>query len=143
MDLKRNRHASGLFLDLLLDSRKHVENIRRSTDVGFRMRDEVWTEEEVSSTSSAETKRKEEDDGSGIGGGFEVVMDLENVVKRYKLQGWSKFSEKAYRELSAPAEVDSADEGEVTDDEDQVAAAAAVASVDTVDGLADKKLAEV
>ncbi|KAJ3291374.1 hypothetical protein HDU79_002441 [Rhizoclosmatium sp. JEL0117] len=143
MDLKRNRHASGLFLDLLLDSRKHVENIRRSTDVGFRMRDEVWTEEEVSSTSSAETKRKEEDDGSGIGGGFEVVMDLENVVKRYKLQGWSKFSEKAYRELSAPAEVDSADEGEVTDDEDQVAAAAAVASVDTVDGLADKKLADV
>ncbi|KAJ3231463.1 hypothetical protein HDU81_003733 [Chytriomyces hyalinus] len=97
MDLKRNRNAAVLFLDFLLDSRKHIENIRRSTDVGFRLRDEIWAEEEDESNK----KKGEEVDG---------LMELEAAVKRYKLEGWAKYSERAYRELSAPVEVDSADD---------------------------------
>ncbi|KAJ3241913.1 hypothetical protein HDU78_001666 [Chytriomyces hyalinus] len=97
MDLKRNRNAAVLFLDFLLDSRKHIENIRRSTDVGFRLRDEIWAEEEDESNK----KKGEEMDG---------LMELEAAVKRYKLEGWAKYSERAYRELSAPVEVDSADD---------------------------------
>ncbi|KAI9316936.1 hypothetical protein BDR26DRAFT_927388 [Obelidium mucronatum] len=117
MDLKRNRLAAGLFLDLLLDSRKHVENIRRSTDVGFRLRDEIWTEEE----ESAAAARREEEGIMGTDAegevGVELLLDLENVVRRYKLEGWAKFSERAYRELSAPVETDSTDEVELEDDE--------------------------
>ncbi|KAJ3206541.1 Serine/threonine-protein phosphatase 2A regulatory subunit B'' subunit alpha [Dinochytrium kinnereticum] len=81
MDLKRSRRASGLFLDMLLDSRRHTENIRRSTDGAFRMRDEVWGEVE----------------GEAMG---EVMMDV--AVRRFKLEGWEKFSERSYRDLTAP-----------------------------------------
>ncbi|KAJ3027167.1 UNVERIFIED_CONTAM: hypothetical protein HDU68_004316 [Siphonaria sp. JEL0065] len=123
-DLKRNRLASGLFLDLLLDSRKHVENIRRSTDVGFRLRDEIWTEEEEAVAAARreqerqqqvqEQQRLEQEDGDV---GVDLLADLENAVRRYKLEGWAKFSERAYRELSAPVETDSTDEVEAEEEE--------------------------
>ncbi|KAJ3070747.1 hypothetical protein HDU98_006228 [Podochytrium sp. JEL0797] len=105
MDLKRNRNAAGLFLDILVDSRKHVENIRRSTDVGFRLRDEIWAAEGETSGEAAAAAA-----GGGEEIGLDVLLDMEGVVRRYKLEGWSKFSERAYRELSAPVESDSAEE---------------------------------
>ncbi|KAI8620183.1 hypothetical protein BC830DRAFT_1100636 [Chytriomyces sp. MP71] len=104
MDLKRNRNAAALFLDFLLDSRKHIENIRRSTDVGFRLRDEIWAEDEEAGKAPSIAFS-------------DSLSELETAVKRFKLEGWAKFSERQYRELSAPVESDSADE--VDDDADE------------------------
>ncbi|KAJ3031064.1 UNVERIFIED_CONTAM: Serine/threonine-protein phosphatase 2A regulatory subunit B'' subunit alpha [Siphonaria sp. JEL0065] len=133
LDLKRNSKAAGLFLDFLLDSRRHVENIRRSADVTFRLQDEVWVtdDEEVvveaspesaapegsigavteidgnnrnSSTVKDESLSSSEDSASSVG----VSATVSSVSKRVKLEGWQKFSERRYRLLS----------GTATDDED-------------------------
>ncbi|KAJ3354837.1 hypothetical protein HDU83_004510 [Entophlyctis luteolus] len=104
MDLKRNRTAAGLFLDFLLDSRKHMENMRRGTDVGFRLRDEVWGEEDAPVVTEEQQQR---DDGDSV---VVEVGSTSSEVRRYKLEGWAKFSERAYRELSAPVETDEEEE---------------------------------
>jgi hypothetical protein len=56
IDLRRSRVSTGLFLDMVLDARKHAENVRRSTDGAFRLRDEVWTEVDVEVGPNGEPK---------------------------------------------------------------------------------------
>ncbi|KAJ3228516.1 Serine/threonine-protein phosphatase 2A regulatory subunit B'' subunit alpha [Chytriomyces hyalinus] len=97
LDLKRNAKAAGLFLDFLLDSRRHVENLRRSADVSFRLNDEVWVLEE-----------DEADAVSPSDGQSDVVSMTSSVQKRVRLEGWQKFAERRYRMLS----------GTSTDEED-------------------------
>ncbi|KAJ3402876.1 Serine/threonine-protein phosphatase 2A regulatory subunit B'' subunit alpha [Chytriomyces hyalinus] len=97
LDLKRNAKAAGLFLDFLLDSRRHVENLRRSADVSFRLNDEVWVLEED------ETDAVSPDDGQS-----DVVSMTRSVQRRVRLEGWQKFAERRYRMLS----------GTSTDEED-------------------------
>ncbi|KAJ3018751.1 UNVERIFIED_CONTAM: hypothetical protein HDU68_010999 [Siphonaria sp. JEL0065] len=134
LDLKRNSKAAGLFLDFLLDSRRHVENIRRSADVTFRLQDEVWvTDDEEVVVESSSVSAPEGSDGAateidGDNGNAATVKDeslsssddsassvgttasttVSSVSKRVKLEGWQKFSERRYRLLS----------GTATDDED-------------------------
>ncbi|KAI8828185.1 hypothetical protein BJ741DRAFT_626977 [Chytriomyces cf. hyalinus JEL632] len=97
LDLKRNAKAAGLFLDFLLDSRRHVENLRRSADVSFRLNDEVWVLEE-----------DEADAVSPGDGQSDVVSMTSSVQRRVRLEGWQKFAERRYRMLS----------GTSTDEED-------------------------
>ncbi|KAI8610073.1 hypothetical protein BC830DRAFT_1173010 [Chytriomyces sp. MP71] len=92
LDLKRNPVAAGLFLDFLLDSRRHVENIRRSADVTYRLNDEVWILDE---TVEDEASATDSDDSMSP-----VDADSESVAKRIKLEGWQKFVERRYRLLS-------------------------------------------
>ncbi|KAI8832919.1 hypothetical protein BJ741DRAFT_613132 [Chytriomyces cf. hyalinus JEL632] len=97
LDLKRNAKAAGLFLDFLLDSRRHVENLRRSADVSFRLNDEVWVLEE------------DETDAVSPGDGQSDVVSMpSSVQRRVRLEGWQKFAERRYRMLS----------GTSTDEED-------------------------
>ncbi|KAI8837156.1 hypothetical protein BJ741DRAFT_166016 [Chytriomyces cf. hyalinus JEL632] len=91
LDLKRNAVAAGLFLDFLLDSRRHVENIRRSADVSYRLNDEVWILEDVGSVKSPSQDDGEEDS---------PVDEAGALSKRIKLEGWQKFVERRYRLLS-------------------------------------------
>ncbi|KAI8614410.1 hypothetical protein BC830DRAFT_1127511 [Chytriomyces sp. MP71] len=88
LDLKRNAKAAGLFLDFLLDSRRHVENIRRASDVSFRINDEVWVLEEDDEDAVAASSAKSEGDAGPI------------APRRVRLEGWQKFSERRYRMLS-------------------------------------------
>ncbi|KAJ3379672.1 hypothetical protein HDU84_006463 [Entophlyctis sp. JEL0112] len=129
LDLKRNAKAAGLFLDFLLDSRRHMENIRRSADVTFRLNDEVWVTEEddedvlaspANSASAVETAAsvsgdsdatKLEDDvaaSSAIGNG--AAGNGEILPKRIKLEGWQKFAERRYRLLSGTSTDDEGDD---------------------------------
>ncbi|KAI9357365.1 hypothetical protein DFJ73DRAFT_758352 [Zopfochytrium polystomum] len=87
MDLKRSRTSAGLLFDMLLDSRRHNENVRRSTDGAFRFRDEVWLETEGEGSAS------DSDDSASF--------DSQGI-RRHKLEGWEKFSERAYRDLANP-----------------------------------------
>ncbi|KAJ3265954.1 hypothetical protein HDU77_003044 [Chytriomyces hyalinus] len=91
LDLKRNAVAAGLFLDFLLDSRRHVENIRRSADVSYRLNDEVWILEDVGSVKPPSQDDGEEDS---------PVEEAGALSKRIKLEGWQKFVERRYRLLS-------------------------------------------
>ncbi|KAJ3242290.1 hypothetical protein HDU81_005042 [Chytriomyces hyalinus] len=90
LDLKRNAVAAGLFLDFLLDSRRHVENIRRSADVSYRLNDEVWILEDVGNVKPP--SQDDEEDSP--------VEEAGALSKRIKLEGWQKFVERRYRLLS-------------------------------------------
>ncbi|KAJ3332146.1 hypothetical protein HDU76_001133 [Blyttiomyces sp. JEL0837] len=104
MDMKKSRASAGLFLDMLLDCRRHMENVRRSTDGAFRMRDEVWTEVEVEGAAAGADGLGlvVDDDGDMMleGGGHGKVV---GGVRRYRLEGWEKFAERAYRDLASPS----------------------------------------
>ncbi|KAJ3345321.1 hypothetical protein HDU83_004217 [Entophlyctis luteolus] len=129
LDLKRNAKAAGLFLDFLLDSRRHMENIRRSADVTFRLNDEVWVTEEddedvlaspANSASAVETAASVSGDSdatklegdvaasSAIGNG--AAGNGEILPKRIKLEGWQKFAERRYRLLSGTSTDDEGDD---------------------------------
>ncbi|KAJ3141377.1 hypothetical protein HK101_003414 [Irineochytrium annulatum] len=97
MDMKKSRRAAGLFLDMLLDSRRHAENIRRATDGAFRLRDEVWGEVESEGAALAA-----EGSAGGAAGGVVGIEEWEGGVRRLRLEGWDKFSERCYRDLTAP-----------------------------------------
>ncbi|KAJ1560780.1 Serine/threonine-protein phosphatase 2A regulatory subunit B'' subunit alpha, partial [Cladochytrium tenue] len=92
MDLKRSRASAGLLLDMIVDSRRHVENVRRATDGAFRFRDEVWLELD--------------DSGPGASQGDPFAVDEPpfepQAPRRQRLEGWGKFSERSYRELANP-----------------------------------------
>ncbi|KAJ3130636.1 Serine/threonine-protein phosphatase 2A regulatory subunit B'' subunit alpha [Physocladia obscura] len=107
LDLKRNAKAAGLFLDFLLDSRRHMENIRRSADVTFRLNDEVWVTEEddedVLASPGADAVNKDANITTS-------VAQPEILPKRIKLEGWQKFAERRYRLLSGTNTDDEGDD---------------------------------
>ncbi|KAI8926507.1 hypothetical protein BC831DRAFT_456017 [Entophlyctis helioformis] len=92
-DLKRNREGAGVMLDLLFDSRRRTDHIRRVSDVNFRRRDEIWCEIPI----YPQDQSCDED---------AIDMDATPVeFKRIRLQGWEKYSERNYRELTMTEQV--------------------------------------
>ncbi|KAJ1560550.1 Serine/threonine-protein phosphatase 2A regulatory subunit B'' subunit alpha, partial [Cladochytrium tenue] len=133
MDLKRSRASAGLLLDMIVDSRRHMENVRRATDGAFRFRDEVWLEL----------------DDSGPGGpqGDPFAADEPlfepQAPRRQRLEGWGKFSERSYRELANPGPASSSGGGygngsEIDEEaaDDAEGAEATLGDVDMVDAAA-------
>ncbi|KAJ1549002.1 hypothetical protein HK405_011420, partial [Cladochytrium tenue] len=109
MDLRRSRLAAGLLLDMVLDSRRHVENLRRATDGAFRFRDEVWLEIEAEGPDSTDASSGVVSE-VGAGANSASTSDVSvgaapsaAATKRLRLDGWEKFSERAYRELANPS----------------------------------------
>ncbi|KAI9206650.1 uncharacterized protein BJ171DRAFT_15973 [Polychytrium aggregatum] len=89
-DLKRNRPAARLFLDLLIDTQKHLENLRRLVDLGFRIYDRVYMDDEDDDTTARSLQALGDPDSKG----------------RVPLEGWEKYATRTYREL-ASIEIDS------------------------------------
>ncbi|KAH6570508.1 hypothetical protein BASA50_010649 [Batrachochytrium salamandrivorans] len=82
-DLKRNRDGAGIFLDLVFDSQRRLEFLRRTSDVNFRKRDEVWADIPV----VVDTPNKSD------------FLGMPTETRWVKLLGWEKYSERCYREL--------------------------------------------
>ncbi|KAJ8331397.1 Serine/threonine-protein phosphatase 2A regulatory subunit B'' subunit alpha [Batrachochytrium dendrobatidis] len=83
-DFKKNRDNTGIFLDLLFDSQQRIEFLRRTSDIAFRRRDEVWTNVSVFCANHDKPS--------------DTIDSWE--VRRIKLHGWDKFSEKCYRKMT-------------------------------------------
>ncbi|KAJ1549113.1 Serine/threonine-protein phosphatase 2A regulatory subunit B'' subunit beta [Nowakowskiella sp. JEL0078] len=89
-DLRGDRIATGIFLDLLFDLKKHADRQRRTTDARFRRRDEVWMHVEATCVDVLDD--------------VEVLDDLDGQkIVRVKLSGWAKYCERSYRKLAGHA----------------------------------------